>query len=223
RRLPFLSALVLSTDVLSGHAHLDVTTRVGMAAEAPWADLVAMDLTLDQADLPSAKKIATTWGSEAESQPLRALRLARLARYEGRLDAADALSLVALERGTVTPRVLWERAYVLVARGRASDVGALLGHYPLVLGPVATWVSAYAAGAAGNVEAAKGRTATVDPPVSAAPLGARVVAASAFGAMKEKRRGSDYVKAMLSTGCVHPDLVAAAAALGLRRSAVGVR
>ena len=93
---------------------------------------------------PTADKIAAAWGKEAESQPLRALRLARLARYEGRLDAADALSQAALDAATVTPRVLWERAYTLVARGRVAEVAPLLARYPLVLGPLATWLSAYA-------------------------------------------------------------------------------
>ena len=92
---------------------------------------MAMDVALDAGDLASADKIAASWGKDAEGRALRALRLARLARYEGRLDAADALSQTAMEHGTVTPRVLWERAYVLVARGRAADVGMLIGKYPL--------------------------------------------------------------------------------------------
>jgi len=35
--------------------------------------------------------------------------------------------------------------------------------------------------------------------------------------MKDKRRGIDYVKKVLATGSLHPDLVAAALSLGLRR------
>ena len=35
--------------------------------------------------------------------------------------------------------------------------------------------------------------------------------------MKDKRRGPDYVKDVLATGCLHPDLVAAALALGFHK------
>lgn len=218
RKLPFLASLDLAADALSGKLQLDASKLMTMAADdAPWSDLVAMDVALDAGDLASAGKIAASWGKDSESQPLRALRLARLARYEGRLDAADALSQTAFEHGTVTPRVLWERAFTLVARNRANEVGPLLSHYPLVLGPVATWLSAYATASGGNVEAAKGRTSSADPPPQTAPLEVRVVAAAALGAMKDKRRGIDYVKEVLATAPQQPDVVAAAVALGFRK------
>ncbi len=224
RRLPFFAALELADAALSGRLHLDAT-KLRMLADddAPWASLVAMDVALDQGDLASADKIASGWGKDADSQPLRALRLARLARYEGRLDAADALSQTALARGTVTPRVLWERVYVLVGRGRGAEVGSQLARYPLVLGPLATWLSAYATASGSNTEAAKARTASIDPPPQGAPLEARIVAASALGAMKDKRRGGDYVKDVLASGNSDPDLVAAAQSIGLRRVEHGKR
>jgi hypothetical protein len=112
---------------------------------------------------------------------------------------------------------LIERAFTLVARNRAADVGPLLAHYPLVLGPVATWLSAFATASNGNVEAAKGKTAALDPPPATAPLEVRVVAAATFGAMKDRRRGGDYVHDVLQSGSLHPDLVAAALALGFHK------
>jgi hypothetical protein len=218
RKLPLLAALDLAEGALSGKLRLDSVKVLTMAADdAPWADLVAMDLALDAGDLATADKIATRWGKDAESQPLRALRLARLARYEGRLEAADASSQTALVRGTATPRVLWERAYVLAAKGHAAEVGPLLARYPLVLGPLGTWLSAYAVALSGNVEAARGRTASIDPPPRGAPLEVRVVAAAALGAMKDRRRGNEYVREVLASGSLHPDLVAAALSLGFRR------
>jgi hypothetical protein len=218
RKLPALSALDMAGDALSGALQLDSNRLVTMAADdPPWSDVIAMDAALDAGDLASADQIATGWGKDSADRPLRALRLARLARYENRLDQADALSQTALEHGTVTPRVLWERVFVLVAKNRGNEVGSLLAHYPLVLGPLATWLSAYGTASNGNTEGAKGRTASTDPPPSAAPLAARVIAAAAFGAMKDKRRGADYVKDVLSTGSQHPDLVAAALALGFHR------
>jgi hypothetical protein len=224
RKLPFLASLDLAADALSGKLQLDAGKLTTMAADdGPWSDVIAMDTALGEGDLTSADKIAASWGKDAENNPLRALRLARLARYEGRLDAADTLSSTALGHGTVTPRVLWERVYTLVAKSRAAEVPPLLSHYPLVLGPLANWLSAYAAASGGNAEGAKGKTASVDPPPSSAPLEARVVAAAAFGAMKDKRRGADYVKEVLSTGSQNPDLVAAALALGFHKVEHGKR
>ena len=215
----------MAPDVLSGSVQLDPAKLAAArdADDAPWSNLIAMDIALDAGDLAAADKIAAGWGKESESQPLRALRLARLARYEGRLDAADALSQAALDSATVTPRVLWERAFTLVARNRLGEVAPLLARYPLVLGPLATWLSAYASAASGSVEAAKGKTASIDPPPPSATLGARVVAAAAFGAMKDRRRGADYVREVLSTGSLHPDLVAAALALGFHKVDHGKR
>jgi hypothetical protein len=127
------------------------------------------------------------------------------------------LSQTALDHGTVTPRVLWERAYTLVARNRAAEAPSLIGRFPLVLGPLATWLSVFATASGGNAEAGKGRTASLDPPPASAALDVRVVAASAFAAMKDKRRGSEYVKEILATGSLNPDLVAAALSLGFRK------
>ncbi|HEY6461300.1 MAG TPA: hypothetical protein VIY73_14140, partial [Polyangiaceae bacterium] len=154
---------------------------------------------------------------DSEGHALRALRLARLARYENRLDAADALSLTAMQQGTVTSRALWERVYVLAARSKSNEVGPLLAHYPLVLGPLATWLSAYAAASGGNTDGAKARTASADPPPQGASLEQRVVAAVALGAMKDKKRGPEYVREVLATAPQHPDLVAAAVALGFKK------
>jgi hypothetical protein len=223
RKLPFLAALDLAPDVLAGKVQLDAAKTMTMANDdAPWSDLVAMDVALTMGDLTTADKIAATW-PKTDPGALRSLRLARLARYEGKLDAADALSQAALEHGTVTPRVLSERAYVLAARNRATEVGPLLSRYPLVLGPLATWLSAYATASAGHDDLAKGETASIDPPPPAAPLEARVVAAAAYGAMKDKRHGTDYVHDALSTSPQHPDLVAAALALGFRKVEHGRR
>jgi predicted negative regulator of RcsB-dependent stress response len=218
RKLPFLASLDLADAALAGKLQLDPTKTLAMAADdAPWSDLVAMDVALDEGDLAAADKIATSWGKDSEGHALRALRLARLARYENRLDAADALSLTAMQQGTVTSRALWERVYVLVAHNKANEVGPLLAHYPLVLGPLATWLSAYAAASGGNTEGAKARTASADPPPQGASLEQRVVAAVALSAMKDKKRGIEYVREVLAAAPQHPDLVAAAVALGFKK------
>lgn len=224
RKQPYLTALDLADDALGGKLQLDGGKLMTMAVDdAPWSDLLAMDLALDAGDLATADKIADGWNKAGAPSALRSLRLSRLARYENRIDQADTLSQQAMEHGTVTPRVLWERASVLVAKNRSGDVGPMLARYPLVLGPLATWLSAYAAASGGNVEAAKGKAAAADPPPPTAPLPARVIAAVAFSAMKDKRRGPDYVHDVLATGSLDPDLVAAALALGFHKVEHGRR
>jgi len=224
RKQPFLAALDLGPDLISGKLHLEGGKLALMANDdAPWSDLLAMDAALDDGNLAQADKIAAAWGKDAESRPLRALRLARLARYEGRLDAADALSQTAIEHGTVTPRALWERAFTLVARNRSAEVAPLIGRFPLVLGPIATWLSAYATASGGNADGAKAKTASLDPPPAGAALEARVVVASSLVAMKDKRRGWAYVKEVLATGSLDPDLVAAALSLGFHKVDRGPR
>jgi hypothetical protein len=174
-----------------------------------------MDIALDGGDLDTAQKIANDWKG-TERRPLRALRLARLARYAGRLDEADPLSETAMQ-GTVTMRALTERVLVLVARGKHNEIGPLLARYPLVLGPMATWLSAYAAASGGRADDARGKIAAIDPPPAAAPLPIRVVAALAFGATRDHKRGNDYVRAILQTGLSNPDAGAAAVQLGARK------
>ena len=218
RKLPSLDGLNLATAALFGKLELDGAKLTKLSSDdAPWSDIVAMDVALDEGDLVSADKVAAAWEKSGDDHPLRSLRLARLARYEGRLDAADLLSQRALDHGTVTARVLSERAYTLVAKGRAAEVAPLLARYPLVLGPLAAWLSAYATASAGSVEVAKGKTSSIDPPPNAAPFDVRVIAAAAFGATKEKRRGADFVRGLLASGKPNPDLVAASLALGFRR------
>jgi hypothetical protein len=232
RKSPVLAALGRGQGELFGTLRMESAQLLSTADDdAPWSDLVAMDAALDQGDLASADRIAASWkqggSAGADSNPLHAIRLARLARYETRLDAADALSQVAIDHGTVTPRTLSERAFVLVARNRGADLAPLLARYPLVLGPISTWLGAYATASAATsmaqVEAAKAKVATLDPPPDGATFGARLVAAAAFGAMKDHKRGLPYVKELLATGSLHPDLVAAALALGMKRVDHGKR
>jgi hypothetical protein len=113
--------------------------------------------------------------------------------------------------------VLWERVFELVARERAAEVTPLLARYPLVLGPLSTWLNAYATASAGGAEAAKIKLAPLDPPPAGTPFEARVVAAAALGAVKDHKRGGDYVRELLANGSLNPDLTAAALALGFHR------
>jgi tetratricopeptide (TPR) repeat protein len=217
QKIPFLATILIAPEVLTGARVLPPQRLIDLSDdEAPWSDLVAMDAALDQGSMEQADAIAAQWKG-GEERPLRALRLSRLSRYESRLDAAEAHSLTALSGGTVTPRVLAERVFVLVARGKGPDAGPLLAKYPLVLGPLGTWLSAYVAASQGKVEEAKARTSTLDPPPPGAPLEARVIAASALAAMHERRRAVDVLKPLLAAGYVGFDLQSAALAAGFKR------
>jgi hypothetical protein len=217
QKIPFLATIQVAPSVLGGTQLIAPEKLHDMSDdEAPWSDLVAMDAALDQGDMDQADSIAAQWKG-GEDAPLRVLRLSRLSRYESKLDAAEADSLVALNGGTVTPRVLAERVFVLVARSKGGDAGPLLAKYPLVLGPLGTWLSAYVAASQGKVEEAKARTSTLDPPPQGAPLEARVIAASALAAMHERRRAADVLKPILAAGYVGIDIQNAAIAAGFKR------
>ena len=218
QKLPFLAAVQLAPSVLLGQGAIDPAKLVDMADDAaPWSDLVAMDAALDQGAMDQADSIAAQWKG-GEDRPLRVLRLARLSRYEAHLDAAEADSAAALSGGTVTPRVLAERVFVMVARGRAVDAGPLLAKYPLVLGPLGTWLSAYAVASQGKIEEAKARTSTLDVPATGAPLTARVIAATALAAMHDRHRAADVLKPILAAGYVGVDIQNAALAIGFKRA-----
>ena len=116
----------------------------------------------------------------------------------------------------MTVRTLEERVFVLVARNHNAEVGPLLAKFPL-LQANATWLRAYAQASGGKVDEARGKTASVDPPPALAALPSRVMAAVALAAMKDKKRGTDYIKALLASGIQDPDLVAAAASLGIKK------
>ena len=205
RKLPVLTALTTAQDVLLGRLQLPPDKILELADDdAPWADVVAMDLALDLGDVETAAKIAELWKG-TEDRALRALRLSRLARYQGKLDDADKYSLTALTTGSVTTRSLAERVYVLVAREKSHEAGPLLAKYPLVLGTMSGWLSGYATASAGKVDDARGRTASLEPPPSLAPAPARTIAAMSLAAMKDRRRGPDYVHDLFASGIVNPD------------------
>ncbi|HWL88014.1 MAG TPA: hypothetical protein VNO21_19560, partial [Polyangiaceae bacterium] len=84
------------------------------------------------------------------------------------------------------------------------------------LGPLATWLNAYAIASAGKVEDARGKTAQLDPPPDLAPLPARIATALALGTMKDTHRGYGYIRALYDLGVVNPDTAAAGTPLGMR-------
>lgn len=216
KKLPFVVPLARGQSLLAGgtkefgsaQAVLDMADD-----EGPWADLVAMDYALDTGDIELAGKIAAQWKGDVRAP--RAVRLARLARYEGKLDDADRMSRAAMEGGTVTIRALAERVFVLVAANKSAEAVALFKTHPNVGGPLAKWLRAYATASAGKTEEARASVSSEDPPPALAPLPARMIAAAAFGAMKDVRHGNEYAKPIVQAGFANPDMATAAEKLGL--------
>lgn len=214
KKQPFASALVRGQSLLAGNLAVLTSDKVKDMSddEAPWADLVAMDWALDSGDLALAKKVSEGW--RAPPQAMRAVRLARLARYDGRLEEADKLSRAALDTGTVTMRALTERVFTLVALKKDGEAQGLFKTYPNVGGPLAKWLRAYATASHGKIDEARAVVSQEDPPPAAAAMPARVIAAAAFAAMKDTRKGNEYVRAILSSGFSSPDVTAAAEKVG---------
>jgi tetratricopeptide (TPR) repeat protein len=217
KNVPFAIPLVHGQALLAGNLRSLTSDKVvGMANdEAPWADLVAMDWALDAGDIELAKKIAEQW--RGETRALRAIRLARLARYEGRLEDADKYSRIALESGTITMRALAERVFTLVAAKRDADALALFKTYPNVGGPLSKWLRAYATAAHGKADEARAIVSQEDPPPAAAPMAARIITAAAYGAMKDVRHGKEYTVPIVQAGFTNPDVAYAAERLGMAR------
>jgi predicted Zn-dependent protease len=225
KKLPFLTGVMRGQALLAGNPAAIVTGDKALelaADDAPWSDLIAMDVALDSGDADTAGKIAAQWKDDV--RPLRALRLARFARYEGKLEDADKLSAIALTGGSVpTVRAFAERIFTLVAEKKEPEAVALFKKYPNVGGADAKWLRAYAVASGGKVEEARAIVSQEDPPPPLAPLPVRLYAAAAYGAMKETRHGNEYVKALAKTGFVNPDLLAAAEKVGAGKLATGRR
>ena len=175
-----------------------------------------MDVALDTGNVTAADKIAAAWGKPDTTTSLRALRLSRLARYENRLDDADAMSAAAIAGGTVTLRSVAERVFVLAARDKSNEASPLLAKYPVVLGPMATWLSAYAVASAGHAEDARGKTASLDPPPDSASLPSRIVVGMSLGKMGDRHRGPAVIHSLVDAGVTNPDIAAAASPFGIR-------
>jgi predicted Zn-dependent protease len=219
---PALAALRVAADVLlkgagSVGSATDASARLLQLgrSDAPWGDLVAMDAALDLGLTEVADTIRADW-SGTPDRPLQALRLSRLSRYEGRLDDADRYSKLALDSATVTPRILVERVLALVALNRATEVEPLLAGYPLVSGPVSSWLSVYALATSGKLDEARRRTTQLDVPEGGAPLPFREVAAIALASVKDRKRAEPVIKDLVEAGCRDRDVLAAAAAIGVR-------
>lgn len=199
-----LAPLTRARDVLVEQSMWSAEDRLKLAAtHAWWADLVAMDASLDVGDLVTAEKIAEIWRKESVA-PNRATRLARLARYQEKLDVADAESQRALASGA-TLRSLFERVLVLVAQKKFDEASQLLAKNPAPLGPYATWLSGYVVAKAGKVDDARARTELLEAPSEGAPFPVRMLALVSAASMRDQKRGMLLIRPMIKSKIINPD------------------
>lgn len=204
---PAARLLAIARDRLRGVRLHERDRAAPLVAEnVPWADVIAADLALDRGDLEAASAVVRAWPDPKRS-PARALRLARLLRYEGRPgDAREALAAAGQGRGPAMERVLL-----------ATD-GAGAGE-PVPLdaraGPERVFLEALLA-ASTNGEAARKRLADAKPPPTDAPLSLRLAAALAYAMAGDAAQAEPLVASLLRQAPTNPDILRAAAVLGRR-------
>ena len=121
---------------------------------------------------------------------------------------------IALDKPSAAAALV-QRVFTLVAMKKDAEALALFKQYPNVGGPLAKWLRAYAVAAHGKVDEARAIVSQEDPPPAAAPMPARIIAASAYAMMKDSRHGSEYTKPIALAGFANPDVAFAAEKLGL--------
>jgi len=172
-------------------------------------DLVAVDALLDSGDLKGARSIVDQW-SDPSSHPLRALRAARLLRYEGKLGEAES----ALDVAAPTQPALVER--VLIEADKADERAHARSMLDARFGEDRFYYEAYLLALDDRMPAARKLLDTLPVPGDDAPLARRVAAALAFGAADDKDRARELVRRLSAVWPRNPDVERARRALDSR-------
>lgn len=192
----------------------DKTELESLAALGELGPLVAFDIAVGALELQAAEAIAKKWTEDASQRPARALRLARLARLQGRAEDAEKMSRIAVEQATVTPAALIERVLVLGGVGKGADALALLSRYPLLAVDEQPWLRAWATAQAGKMADAKKQVEALKEPDKKAPWAVRRDALLALAATNDKR-AKGYAKELAKERANDPDVRAIGRALGV--------
>lgn len=203
------SALEAAPGVVSGAAFPPATELESLAApDKPWGELVAIDSALETGNLALAEKLLAKRSPDT-LRPVHLRRLARLRRFQGKLDDALRASAAAAEGGMALPLLL-ERVYELLAKEDVAGAKQLAAKYPSLLGPLAGWVGVLTDVASKQAASATVRLGKLDLPPDEAPLAVRSLVARALMAGHDKR-GKPYILMQLKKLPKNPDLLAAAA------------
>ena len=202
------SALAAGPGLLTGRAFPSVEKLEAMATPAtPWGEIVAADAALDLGNLPLAAKILARRQGDAV-RPVHYLRLARLYRYQNKVD--DAVKAAASAReGSMTANVLIESLYAFVKKDDASAARNLVAKHPTTLGPLTAWLGVLVDVLNKQKAQAVARVAKLDLPPVETPLKLRILVARALAAAGDKR-ARPYVLALAKQVPKHPDVIEAA-------------
>ena len=204
---PEYDALLAAPQVLSGAARLDSAAIEKMATPAvPWGEIVSVDAALNAGAIDLAAKLTAEWN--VAGRPAYAQRVARLRRYQSKLEEAAQLAEQAIRDGA-TPGVLIETVYALLDAKRTAEARTLLTRYPALLGPSTGWLGALVDVATGHADDAKVKVSQLDLPPATAPLPLRVLSARALAASKD-RRTREFLTVLARQFKRHPDVLRAA-------------
>ena len=202
------SALAAGPGLLTGRSFPSPEKLEAMATPAiPWGELIASDAALDIGDLALASKILNRRQGDA-LRPVHYLRLARLYRYQNKLD--DALKAAAAAReGSTTASVLIESVYGFVKKEDAAGARNVLAKHPTVLGPLTGFLGVLVDVVNKQKAQSAARIAKLDLPPAETPLTLRILVARALVAAGDKR-ATAYVAALTKQVPKHPDVIEAA-------------
>jgi len=206
---PAFSALEAAPGVINGTAFPAAAKLEELAApDKPWGEFVAMDAALETGNLALAEKLLSKRALET-LRPVHLRRLARLRRFQGKLDEALRASAAAAEAGMALPLLL-ERVYELLGKDDVAGAKQLAAKYPSLLGPLSGWVGVLTDVAAKQAASATVRLTKLDLPPEESSIAVRVLVARALMTGKDKRAKA-YVTALLRKLPKNPDVLAAAA------------
>ncbi|HET9932163.1 MAG TPA: hypothetical protein VFQ35_15775, partial [Polyangiaceae bacterium] len=212
RTSPPFAALAAGPAVLQGTRYLDAQKLQALAAPSiPWGELVAADSALATGNLELAERVLAVH-AKSNAAPVHLLRIARLRRYQKRLDDALSASERALSEKPSAPLGI-ERVLELVEKERAGEAREFVARHQGALGASAGWLSVVIDMAANQPKLALGRMTQLEPPSADAPVYLRLIAARALVVSNDKRaRG--YVLDLARRLGKHPDAIAIAVELG---------
>lgn len=214
RSSPPFAALAAGPALLQGTRYLDAQKLQALAAPSiPWGELVAADSALATGNLELAERVLAE-RTKANAAPVHLLRIAKLRRYQKRLDDALAASERALAEKPSAPLGV-ERVLELVEKERASEAREFVARHQSALGASAGWLSVIVDTAASQPKLALSRLAQLEPPGADAPLYLRLVAARAL-AVSDDKRARGYVIPLVRRLGKHPDALETAALLNKR-------
>jgi tetratricopeptide (TPR) repeat protein len=208
RSAPSFAALAAGPGVLQGNRYLDPKKLEALAAPSiPWGEIVAADSALNTNNLELAERVLGP-RMKANAAPVHLLRIARLRRYQKRLDDALAATERALAERPGAPLAI-ERVLELVEKDKAPEAREFVARHQASLGPSAGWLSVVVDMAANQPKLAASRLTQLEPPPDEAPAYLRLVAARAL-VMGNDKRARGYVVQLVRRLSKHPDAIATA-------------